>query len=456
MNLSQTANAQHRINRLPMTRVHRSIMCVIAVVYFFEFADINTFAATAPEIRRVWGISVPEVAYITSISFVGMFIGSVLGGWLADLLGRKRALLVTTLWFSMFSLLTVGAWSGLSMGALRFLTSIGLSAMTVVAVIYVNEIFPAKYRGKYLAYAMVIGICGTPVTTFLASFIVPLSDSSWRLVYVWGALGALVLLGFRTLVESPTWLESKGRVTEADQTLTALEARISATGVEYKAPLPPLTEVADPKRATLSVLLQRRYVIPLVVLSILWITQTIGFFGYSSWAPTLLADQGFSVGKSIFYVALTTVGAPLGSLLAALVTDRFERKWLLVICGVLIGVSGLLYGLTFQPVLIVVFGFLVNMFERAYTSLGYAYSPELFDTRTRSLGTGITYGIGRLSNAAGPLIIAAIYGAAGYSTVFLFIAGTWFFGALVVGLLGRRTKVAVVNGRQMEADELVA
>ena len=70
---------------------------------------------------------------------------------------------------------------------------------------------------------------------------------------------------------------------------------------------------------------------------------------------------------------------------------------------------GLFYGLTFNPVMIVVFGFLVNLFERGYTALAYAYSPELFDTRSRSLGTGISYGLGRLSNAAGPLIIAALY-----------------------------------------------
>ena len=136
-------------------------------------------------------------------------------------------------------------------------------------------------------------------------------------------------------------------------------------------------------------------------------TQTIGFFGYSSWAPTLLAKEGFSVESSIFYVALTTVGAPLGSFLAALVTDRFERKWCLVVFGTAIAICGLLYGLTFNPILIVVFGFLVNMIERGYTALAYAYSPELFDIRGRSLGTGVSYGLGRLSNAIGPLVIAA-------------------------------------------------
>ena len=90
--------------------------------------------------------------------------------------------------------------------------------------------------------------------------------------------------------------------------------------------------------------------------------------------------------------------------------------------------------------MIVVFGFLVNFFERGYTALAYAYSPELFDTRGRSLGTAFSYGLGRLSNAIGPLIIAALYTGVGYQSVFAFIAGTWLFGAVVLAIFGPRTR----------------
>jgi putative MFS transporter len=82
----------------------------------------------------------------------------------------------------------------------------------------------------------------------------------------------------------------------------------------------------------------------------------------------------------------------------------------------------------------------VNLFERGYTALGYAYSPELFDTHGRSLGTGVSYGLGRLSNAAGPLIIAGLYNNSGYKSVFYFIAGTWMLGSIVLAVFGPRTK----------------
>ena len=435
----QHPNAANRLDRLPISRFHKVTLVALSFAYFFEFADINSFATTVPKLVHLWGVSVDQIAYTTSLSFVGMFFGSIVASRLADRWGRKNALTLTTLWFAAFSLAAVFSWDIVSLGVFRVLTSAGLSAMTVVAVIYINEIYPAAVRGKYQAYAIVIGICGTPVTNLIASAVVPLTDWSWRLVYLWGSLGLLFLLFTRHLVESPRWYESKGRYDEAEAVLARIEAEVSAE----KGPLPvPAAAVPAPVRAKapLSMLLQRKYLGPTLLLTVMWVTQTVGFFGYSSWAPTLLSEEGFSVEKSIFYVALTTVGAPLGSFLASLVTDRFERKWCLVAFGTTIAVCGLFYGLTFNPVLIVVFGFLVNLFERGYTALGYAYSPELFDTHGRSLGTGVSYGLGRLSNAAGPLIIAALYNGSGYRSVFFFIAGTWLVGALVLAVFGPRTR----------------
>ncbi|MBU6532026.1 MFS transporter [Streptomyces sp. NPDC057245] len=449
----QHANSLNRLDRLPVSRFHKVTLLAVSFAYFFEFADINTFATTAPKLVDLWGISVDQVAYVTSLSFVGMFLGSIVAGTVADRLGRKRTLLLTTLFFGVFSFASAFSWDLASLTVFRVLTSAGLAAMTVVAVIYVNEMYPSAVRGKYQAYAIVIGICGTPVTNLVASGVVPLADWTWRLVYLWGSLGILLVLFTRHLKESPRWHESRGDHASADAVLREIEAGAEAEHGPLAQPAPPIEEEPVTK-APLRLLLQRKYLFPTLLLTVVWVTQTIGFFGYSSWAPTLLAKEGFSVEKSVFYVALTTVGAPLGSYLAALVTDRFERKWCLVAFGTLIAGCGLLYGLTFNPVLIIVFGFLVNLFERGYTALGYAYSPELFDTRGRSLGTSVSYGLGRLSNAAGPLIVAALYNSHGYQSVFYFIAGTWLVGAIALAVFGPRTKptrtVAAAPGREQD------
>ncbi|MGW6011414.1 MFS transporter [Streptomyces sp. NPDC055210] len=435
----QHSNALNRLDRLPVSRFHKVTLLAVAFAYFFEFADINSFATTAPKLIKLWGLTVDQVAYVTSLSFVGMFIGAIVAGSIADRWGRKRALIWTTLFFGVSSFAAVFSWDLVSLGVFRVLTSAGLSAMTVVGVVYVNEMYPSAIRGKYQAYAIAIGICGTPVTNLIASAVVPLNDWSWRLVYLWGSLGVLLVLFSGRLKESPRWLESRGEHAAADAVLTEIETAVVAEKGPLPEPAPPVAETPSTK-APLRLLLQKKYLLPTLLLSVLWMTQTIGFFGYSSWAPTLLAKEGFSVEKSVFYVALTTVGAPLGCYLASLVTDRFERKWCLVAFGTVIAICGLLYGLTFNPVLIIVFGFLVNLFERGYTALAYAYSPELFDTRARSLGTSVSYGLGRLSNAAGPLIVAALYTGHGYQSVFYFIAGTWLVGAVTLAAFGTRTR----------------
>ncbi|GAB14394.1 putative major facilitator superfamily transporter [Arthrobacter globiformis NBRC 12137] len=444
------SNAANRLDRLPISRFHKITLVAVSLAYFFEFADINSFATTVPKLIKLWGVSINQIAYVTSASFIGMFFGSLIASWLADRWGRKKALVITTLWFSAFSFAAVFSWDIVSLGVFRVLTSAGLSAMTVVAVIYVNEMFPAAKRGKFQAYAIVIGICGTPATNLIASMVVPLADWTWRLVYLWGALGILFILFTGHLKESPRWYESKGEFAKAAAILDEIEARVTAEKGLLPEPAAPVEAPAAVK-APLKLLLQKRYLAPTALLTVLWVTQTIGFFGYSSWAPTLLAKEGFSVENSLFYVALTTVGAPLGSYLASLVTDRFERKWCLVAFGSVIAVCGLFYGLTFNPVLIVVFGFLVNLFERGYTALGYAYSPELFDTTGRSMGTGISYGLGRLSNAAGPLIIAALYNSSGYQSVFIFIAGTWLFGAALLAIFGPKTRQVRLAAAQATA-----
>ena len=147
----QQANSLNRLNRLPISRFHKITLLAVSFAYFFEFADINSFATTAPKLIRLWGITVDQIAYVTSLSFVGMFVGAIVAGSLSDRWGRKRALLWTTLFFGVFSFAAAFSWDLVSLGVFRVLTSAGLSAMTVVGVVYINEMYPSAIRGKYQA-----------------------------------------------------------------------------------------------------------------------------------------------------------------------------------------------------------------------------------------------------------------------------------------------------------------
>jgi putative MFS transporter len=187
-------------------------------------------------------------------------------------------------------------------------------------------------------------------------------------------------------------------------------------------------------------LVSRRHLPRTAMLVVTWIAQTLGFHGFTAWVPTLLVAHGFSLVRSLAWSSAMSIGTIPGAFVAALISDRWERKWSVPALAIIIAACGLLYGMARTPVSIVVFGFLVEMFLRTFASLLYAYTPECFPTEIRNSGAGLSYGVGRLANIVGPLVIAFLFTHYGYTSVFVYIAATWIVVALVVGAFGPPTR----------------
>ena len=118
-------------------------------------------------------MSTHTIAFITSVSYFGMFIGASAGGWFSDRFGRKKGLILVVTFFSSFSLLSSLAWNPEILGVFRFLTSLGIGATTIVASTYISEFFPSATKGKYQAICITIGICGIPAAGWVAKLVVP-------------------------------------------------------------------------------------------------------------------------------------------------------------------------------------------------------------------------------------------------------------------------------------------
>jgi len=130
----------------------------------------------------------------------------------------------------------------------------------------------------------------------------------------------------------------------------------------------------------------------------------------------------------------------VGAVPGALIADKWDRKWLVTFVAIVIAVCGLLYGATFKIAMIIVFGFLVAMFLQVFAPLLYAYTAECYPTHVRNSGTGLAYGVGRLANVLGPLIVAYLFEHRGYQSVFNYVAVMWISVAVIVGGRGPRTK----------------
>jgi putative MFS transporter len=429
-----------RLDRLPISAFHRRMVYLLGYVFFFELGDLNSFGFAAPAVREAWHLSIATIGRITSASFVGMFVGATTAGWLSDRLGRKRALVITTVWYSAFSLLNAFAWDVTSLAVARLLTGVGLSAMTVVAMTYISEMFPAGRRGTYQAWIMTIGLCGIPVTAYVARFLIPAAPWGWRAVFIWGSLALLFPLFAHRLEESPRWYENHGRIRDAEDVLARIERQVE----RESGPLPaaPVLTDAGPvaQRGGFSALAASGSLRRTALLVSIWIAQTLGFYGFNSWVPTLLTEHGFSIVRSLEQASVMQIGAVPGAWIAASISDRWERKSLIAIVAIAIAACGMIYGLSFQTATIVIFGFLVAMGQQVFAPLLYAYTPECFPTQARNTGTGVSYGIGRLGNAFGPLIVAYLFGTYGYSSVFVYIAVCWAIVAILVTAFGPRTR----------------
>lgn len=431
-------SAAARLERLPISKFHYSIMWILAFAFFFELGDINTLSYTSPAIIKSWGISVSGIGTIVSATFLGMFLGASVIGWVSDKIGRKKSLVFTILVYSVFSLLNALAMNLTTLFIFRLVTGFGLSAMTVVAITYISEMFPANKRGAFQGWIMTIGLAGIPITAYIARFLIPAAPWAWRLVYIWGGLGFIFALLAIRLKESPRWHENHGRIAEADVVLSEIEAEVSAE--KGALPTPTAALATQVTKKGYGELFGTSYLGRTIVLFIAWIAQTLGFYGFMAWVPTLLYKHGFSLVHSLAWSSAISIGAVPGALLAALLAERMDRKWLITIISVVIAACGVLYGLSFNTAAIIVFGFLVAMFIQTFAPLLYAYTPELYPTEIRNSGSGLAYGIGRLANVIGPQIVVFFYTGYGYESVFVYIAACWVVVALAVGLFGPKTR----------------
>jgi putative MFS transporter len=433
------SSAVARLNRLPITSFHRQLTWILGLVFFFDMADINTFSFAAPAILKAWHLSISTVAVLTSATFAGMFVGSTMGGWFSDQVGRKRALILTTLWYAGFSLLNAVVWEPVGLFVTRLLTGVGISAMTVVGITYISELYPAKVRGTYQAWIMAIGLCGIPITAYVARLCVPAAFWGWRLVFVWGSLAVILPIFSGVLEESPSWYENRGRFADADAVLNRIESRARAE-IGTLAPISG-SVVAAPRRGRYMELFAPSHALRTIMLIIAWICFTLGFYGFTSWVPTLLVAHGFSLVHSLTWTSAMSLATVPGAGIAALISDRWDRKWLIILVALVIAVCGLIYGLTFEVSTIIIFGFLVEMFLHTFSPLLYSYTAESFPTEIRNSGMGLAYGTGRLANVFGPLIVAFLFNHEGYASVFVYIALCWTLLALTIGAFGQRSRM---------------
>jgi putative MFS transporter len=174
-------------------------------------------------------------------------------------------------------------------------------------------------------------------------------------------------------------------------------------------------------------------------MSVFNIFQTIGYYGFNNWVPSLLVKQGITVSTSLGYTTVIALAAPLGPLIGFFLGDRLERKWIIVGAAGAILVCGLIFGQTRDSALIISMGVGLTLAANIMSFSFHAYQQELFPTGIRARAAGFVYSWSRLSVIFSSFIIAFVLERSGAFGVFVFIAAAMGVVMATIGLFGPRT-----------------
>src|ERR1700686_4420850 len=246
MRMQATANAGARLDRLPISSFHRRIMWLIGAGMFFDGFDIYIVATVLGATLKSGFSTMGQNAQFVSATFLGMMLGSFLTGFLGDRYGRRFTYQAN---LGIFGLASIAAAFAPSMGtliALRGIMGLGLGAEIVVGFSTMTEFVPPQTRGKWLGAISISVVPSLPISALLGTLLIP--RFGWRLMFLVGGVGALVVWYLRkALPESPRWLESVGRVAEAEAILKAIESEVALEGGPL--PAPPAAAPVPPSRS---------------------------------------------------------------------------------------------------------------------------------------------------------------------------------------------------------------
>lgn len=440
-----------RIDRMPMGKWQRKLMWLFGGAIFIDSLDNYVGGGILASLVASGWSTIDLNSMFVSCTMFGYLIGSFIAGYLGDKYGRRRALLINIM---IFTLATIGAAASPTMEvliAMRFVMGIGLGATMPGSYAAFPEYLTPDARGKYSGYIGLIGNVSPPIGALLTMIIIPIVG--WRPIFILIGIAALAIWYsiYKLLDESPRWLASKGRYDEADQILTNVEEAYRKAGVEVPEltdeQLQAILEAENQKEAEVvqlpwSALFGRRMIRRTITVSVGLMAMNLVVQTIVNWTPTLFVMQGIEMGKSLGMTVIMLIGCPVGVWLEALLVDKHSRKWGMVVLLLAIAIAGYLWSQVTDEVTIMVVGFILCALTYYYALVTCsAYLGEVFPTELRLRGGGFANAMGRIAAIVSPPIIAQCFAAANPGqAVYTFIGITVLVFAVIIAICGIETR----------------
>ena len=440
-----------RLDRIPASPYLWKLIALLALGGFFEFYELFMTGFVSPGLIRD-GIfqtgpnglfHLPDQAAFASVTFLGLFLGTIILGGIADHWGRRAAFRGFALYYAAATIVMAMQNSAIAIDAVRLIDAIAIGAQLVTLDTYASEIVPRNLRGRVFAVAFAIIQTAVPILALLGWLLVPhapLHIQGWRWLMLIGGAGSFVVwILCRFLPESPRWLVRHGNLEEAERVTSVFEQHAEAyLGHPLPAPKAPIPKHVG--KQSFAEILRPPYRRRTIMLTIFNFFQAIAFYGFGNWLPALVNAQNHNAPRNAQVSFLMTLAYPLGPLLSSTIAEKYERKWQIVAAAVGTAVFGMLFATHTTSLRLVVLGILIILMNSLLAFCSHAYQSELFPTRMRARAVGFVYSWGRLSIAFTSLIIGFLFQRFGTRGVFVFISLAMLAVVVSVGVFGPRTR----------------
>nr|WP_082617951.1 MFS transporter [Lactobacillus selangorensis] len=370
--------------------------------------DVGMLSFVITAVTKEWHLTSAQAGLIGSVSSLGMAIGAVVFGILADRYSRQSVLIFSLLTFSIFNGLSALVSSYLLFLMLRFLIGCGLGGELPVASTLVSENAPEAVRGRTVVLLESFWAGGWLVAAVVSYLLIP--RFGWRAALLLTSLTALYALFLRSSLKR--------------------HAPKSVRSVK-KLPLPVrLAQLFSPehRRATL-------------MLWIVWFMVVFSYYGMFLWLPSVLVMRGYSIVQSFGYVMIMTLAQLPGYFMAAWCIEKWGRKATLVFFLVGAALAAIVFGWAQSLAILLIAGMLLSFFNLGAWGALYAYSPEQYPADIRGTGTGIAAGVGRIGGILGPVLVGYLLQAkVSIAVIFIIFFVAIIIAAGTVSVLGTETK----------------
>jgi MFS transporter, putative metabolite:H+ symporter len=393
----------------------RRLLGIAGAAWMFDALDVGmlSFVIAALKMDKTFQLTDVQAGWIGSTQSIGMAVGALLFGAMADKVGRKNILIITLLLFSVGSGLSALVSTVSLFFILRFFIGMGLGGELPVASTLVSESVPAHKRGRVVVLLESFWAVGWILSAIISYFIIP--EFGWRIAVLLSALPAFYALYLRfSLPDSPQY----ERLGQTEKT-SMLHNMKSVWAKEYS-------------KQTL-------------ILWILWFCVVFSYYGMFLWLPSVMILKGFDLIKSFQYVLIMTLAQLPGYFTAAWFIEKMGRKFVLITYLLGTAISAYFFGAAEELPLLITSGILLSFFNLGAWGALYAYTPEQYPTVIRGTGAGMAAAAGRIGGILGPLLVGyLVAGGSSINVIFGIFTIAILIGVVAVAF-GKETKSTVLE-----------